>query len=939
MDEQKKNIPFLEKVAQLSISENGKNLENVAFVLPSQRAGLFLKKYLSKIAGQNIWAPQIFTVNDFVNKHSAIKLAEPLVLLFNLYEVYKKVLSENAENFENFIKWGSIMIADFNEIDASLAHKNIFRDLKNLKEIENYSLLSDELTENQSQYISFWNDMIIIYENYNKYLSDLQIGYQGKITKDVAENAELYFKNSELTKIYFVGFNALSKAEEKIILFLTGNNKASILWDTDAYYMNDSMAEAGAIINKYKSVFPAPFTWEGNKLSSQKKQINLYACAQSLSQVRLAGKLVKDIKDNQKTGNTAIVLADENLLEPLLNSLPDDLININITMGLPLKNSMVCNLYRSIIDFLKSTQTIEGSENVKIQYYYKDVELVLKNPILNAKNSWNACIEKGLAFLKSENYIYVNYKNIKPFFEKEIGLDALFELIFGMKHNLNNQSISDSFFGVNENIMNNCSLHLHSEIEKNALIVYSKLFSTIKDYDQLNEYLKNEKVFSQILRQLESKEKINFLGEPLEGLQIMGMLETRALDFENLILLSANEGILPKESTENSLIPQELKKLYGLAGYKERESIFAYYFYRLLQFSEYSFITYNTEADDLNTGEESRYIKQLKLEAKSKNSNIEINEYQIEIPIVFDPLKNPVIAKTDPVQKKLKEIFKNGISPSALNTFINCPLDFYYKYVLAIKESEEFKATIEANKMGTAIHEVLEKIYLEIKEKDKYNIDEITKASVKVEQLLKDNYQKKNSISSGKNHLIFNVSLKFIQSFLKEDKNRLMEAKKLGIEPKILFIEKKLETNINLEFDGEMIPVKLKGTADRIELWGNTTKIIDYKTGSVDESKLSAIKLDKLIVNSDFSKALQLYAYAYLYTKSTGIDKVESGIFCFKSPTKGIMNLEIEKDSHLINTEHYEAFEEIFKTLIQKIWELNEPFKHNPGSKYCTLCQ
>ena len=934
-----KQIPFLEKVAEMALSENVKNLENIAFVLPSQRAGLFLKKYLAQLVGENFWAPQIFTINEFTNRHSTLELADPLVLLFELYVVYENLLKDKAESFESFMKWGALMVADFNDIDSSLAQQNIFTDLKNIKELENNSLLSENLTDNQSQYLLFWNNMVKIYKNYNDHLSDLKIGYQGKIAKDLAENAAMYFDNTAFKKIYFAGFSALTKAEQKIILFLVENKKSAILWDTDSYYMDDENAEAGAIIRKIKPLFPSHFKWKENKLIENKKQIHFYSSTQNLSQVKLAGKLVKDLFDNQKTGNTAIVLADETLLEPLLNSLPNDITNINITMGLALKSTSVCNFYHSIFDFLRNAKHVSNSASRKFQYHHQDVKNLFNNQILQSVIHWNVCLEKAVEHIKDQNKNYIEYSDIKELFVKEKLLDDLLENIFDLKHNFSESNASSVFYKINQVLVKETFPSVKSQIEKNALLVYNEIFEKLQKYSQLNLHLKNEKVFFQILSQLESAQKINFLGEPLEGLQIMGMLETRALDFENVILVSANEGILPKDGSENSLIPQELKRLYGLPGYSERDSIFAYYFYRLLQFPGNIHITYNTESDKFGAGEESRFIKQLRLEATLKNKEIQLFDHQFHIPIAIDPLKNPAIEKTDLIKKKLLALFESGLSPSSLNTFVNCPLDFYYQYVLGIKENQEKEINIEADRMGSVIHNTLEELFSEVKEKNNFTAEAINEMFAKVEKMLIKQFEIENRIDFGMNHLIYNVSLSFIQSFLKEEKKQLDEAKKAGIVPQILFLEEKLEATIEMEIEGKIIPVKIKGTADRIDLWGSVTRIIDYKTGSVNETDLNAMSPINLIENPKYAKALQLYAYAYMYIKKSNASHVQSGIISLKSPTKGLMNLKMDKDNDTITTEHLEGFEHILKKLIGNIWGSDTPFVHNPKSTYCKLCQ
>ena len=762
---------FLEQSADYLISNYINNLHELCIVLPNRRAGLFLKRFLIKKIDKTFWSPEIFSTEDFFSTLSDNELANDITIYFKFYKLYKNETNDDAESFDEFLKWAPVLLNDFNEIDNYLVNANdLFDYLSEAKAIEIWSPDKNELTEFQKKYLKFWKLIPLFYNNLKNDLLSENIAYEGLQHRIIAENIIEKIKNKNWKKVVFIGFNALNKTEENLIKTLLSLDLAEIIWDADSYYVNNKYHEAGDFLRVYQNAFNKNSNFKlNNYFKESEKNITIIGVAQNVGQAKIAGELIKEY--NFDIEKTAVILADENLLFPVLNSIPSTAEDINITMGYPLKNSpihslieLVFILHENAINFSKLT-----SSNL-YRYYYSDIIKILNHPYLNYSDDIKKVLKKIADNIVNNNKIYISFSELEStldIFEKTI-IEDVFFIIF-QKWN----SFSDGILSLEKlinHIKNNLNNTKSNIIEKEFLFSFFKLIKNLKT--QINEFenIKNIRTFHNIFNQIVGYTKLPFYGEPLKGLQIMGMLETRNLDFENIILLSVNEGILPASKNENSFIPIDIKRKFGLPTYKDKDSIFSYHFFRLLQRAKNIYIIHNNDNEGFGKGEKSRFITQLEYELPKLNSNIKIENRIFQNEISFSSITPISIEKSESCIEQLNKIAKKGISPTMLSTYVNCTLQFYYKYVAEIKEPEEITESIEANVFGSVIHEVLEKIYFPFIDKI-VSSEELKKSTILIETLVEKafNNQKITDLKVGKSLLISKVAIKFIKNYISKE--------------------------------------------------------------------------------------------------------------------------------------------------------------------------
>ncbi|MFH1319302.1 MAG: PD-(D/E)XK nuclease family protein [Bacteroidota bacterium] len=1001
--------PFLSKITDHIFKNYKDDISRLCIVLPNRRGGLFLKKYIGKKYKKTIWSPEIFAIEDFIKELSGVEILDNVTLLFKFYKIYCEQTEETelpkqaspsemeleggSHSFDQFIKWAPVLLNDFNEMDEYLADTDkLFAYVNEARAIQVWNLENPELSPNQKSYLMFWKSLGKYYEKLKEELESKNQAYQGMAYRKVSNEISTVeggkkLKERNWKKILFAGFNALTKAEETIIEKLISIGMAEMLWDADTYYTQNQTQEAGRFIAKYKKKWkPNDFKWEENILSTDNKEINIIGIAQNVNQAKYTGEILftsppkspspmgegdLDVLHSKATGDgVAVVLADENFLAPVLNSLPGNISDVNVTMGYPLKNTPLYGLFDAILNLhVNSPQnpesssypgkTKEGFKPGKDQsFYYKDVLKVLNHPYLD--QPMTSIIARKI---QKKNKVFISSNDIEQFVTCELQEDLnILKPVFsswndpGEKGRSVTENALDCFYGLISHFKDFLiSEDENKTIELEYLYAFAKLIkrlkTLLKDHD-LNISSEGEKettlkppmdikTFRTIFNQLVKAEKLSFYGEPLKGLQIMGMLETRTLDFETVILLSANENILPSGKTQNSFIPYDIRREFGLPTYSDRNAISAYHFYRLIQRAKKIYLLYNTEPDEFGSGEKSRFITQLLHELPKVNKNIKITEQLITLPILKVKKKDISIEKDDDILNRLNAWIQRGVSPSALNTYINCPLDFYYKYVLGLEEAEEVEETIEAATLGKCVHHVLRDLYAEFEGKN-ISINDVVKMKPFVEQKTIKAFSREYSaadIHHGKNLLILNVAIRFIENFLKEEVRCLSEIEKEGKSLVIRSLEEKLEMSMKMTLNGVEKRVNFRGTADRIDLVGDTTRIIDYKTGLVQPADLKPGDFENIANDPKYDKAFQLLMYALMYNKNpeglTG--SLITGIISFRRLSQGLMPVIIYESTE-INEEILRSFEDRLKMLMSRIYDMNTPFRHNEEAEYCRFC-
>jgi hypothetical protein len=949
---------FLKQIASKIYKKHSVNLADIAIIIPNKRASVYLQKYFSDIIKTPFFSPKITTINEWIDEQTEAKIISQTELLFIFYDIYVEVEKstnnakpENIETFDSFIKWAKIIISDFDEIDRYLIEpKEIFRDLRNIKDIEQWDLWSfnptqvkknnGELSNSQQQFLDLWDKLPIYYEKFNEKLAELNAVYQGRAYQDFVKKSA--FKNPSTHKhYYFVGFNALSEAEIKIIENLSQQKICTTFFDVDSFYVNNYEHEAGHFYRKLKD------RWQLKektlpKINASPKQIEVIETSQQVAQAKIAGNIIQQLP-KESLDKTAIILADESLLIPLTKSLPPDLKTANITMGYPIKYTHLKSLFDLVFDFQFNQKKFNNETNI----YHKTLLKFLDHPyiqlIINDKNKVSVFEEK----LIETNQIFVTYADLINTFPSLKEIKPLFNIWY--------TDIKKGFYAIQNFVQvlyESFKASKDKDLELEILYHFSKGLDKFKQMWNKYPYPLELKSFKKLFDQFWQQESLSFLGNPIDGVQIMGVLETRAIDFENIIVLSMNEGNLPKSNFSNSLIPYELKKHHNLPVEQDKDAIFAHHFYRLLHHSKRIFLTYNSSAEGFVSSEKSRFITQLENELDTQKYQHQIKHHTYSGEDKQSDIKETIYYLTKDAEKKLDNLFYDrGLSPSALNTFITCPLDFYYKYILGLREDNSVEENIEASSFGTFIHEVLERIFKDnfLIPNKKVSIDVLKAEKKNLKKYLEDQYLKKftkKDIKYGQNKLSFDISLDLLNSFID------YQIKELEKHPNQPIYIKELEKNISAQFtlnvNGKDKKIKIHGNADRIDQFGSVYRIIDYKSGKCDSKKVSIknpktpddLSLATTIKSKDKGYARQLLMYALMFQQSFPEYKnFTAGIISMINIKSWLQNVHVSGwENELINDKILDAFKQEFLDVVAQMYDPTFEYKHNPKSDYCEYC-
>ncbi len=909
---------FLSEVVQEHL-QLGYPLADTVCVLPSERAGVFLKQEFRKQLSNTTFLPEVVSIEKFVEEISGFVKIDTVSLLFEFYEVYKNQC-KGKDDFSVFTQWGNMALQDFNEVDRHLVDsEGLFSYLKDVSRIEKWQVDSEK---NASQLVSnhlvFMENLGKYYRFFKEYLIENKKGYQGLLYRKASQKIDKFITDNGEKKFLLIGFNALNKAEEVIFQALLNSGIGKVYWDSDDYYLN-SRKEAGTFLRKHKTSWKYfeknPFNFISENFKEPK---NIYeiAASKNVSQIKSVGDILSKQKNFE---NTALVLADESLLSLTLNSLPPNLDRLNITMGYFLKDMPIAGFFQTLFDLYLNQEKLDKIEVGA--FYHKDVLRLLNHPFVYKLSKSIENLDVIKEYVVKNNHVFVAESKLCEIIEK-VGEVSLMSL-FSMSHNV-------TFFIERIHLVIYSNKDNFEGFEKECLFRYYNLFLQLESLNNRYKHITKIKTLFSIYGQLIATEKLSFQGEPLSGLQLMGMLETRVLDFETVIITSMNEGVLPAGKSENSFIPFDIKREYGLPTYQEKDAIFSYHFYRLIQRAKNVYLLYNTETDDYGSGEKSRFLTQMEID------KFPIKKFSVS-PVVTSEAKEIIsIQKTPEVITTLKQIAASGFSPSALSTYILDPLVYYKQYILKIHEVEEVEETVAANTLGTVIHDALEYFYkpfqgrfLKVKDVESMisKIDEITIFYFK-------KHYHNGDFSIGKNKLIFEVAKSFIIRFLKMELMLLKEGKKL----KIIATEMKLEAVV--PFEKYDFPIKIKGTVDRIDELDGVLRIIDYKSGKVVSNQLKINDFSVISSDYKYTKALQVMLYVYLYSQNNkGIfeSTIESGIFSFRNMKSNFLRMnfgEGRKNDFNVTEERVLEFLEAVKNIIEELFDVDRPFVENIENPY-----
>lgn len=907
------NPSFLDTLVDVLFDKHLEYISDVIIVLPNKRAKVFLLDKIKNKSADYIFAPQIVSIEEFVQSLSGLRAIDSIELLFDFYEVYCSLtVKELQQSFEQFSNWAKTLLQDFNEIDRYLiAPNHVFSYLKDIEVLKRWDLSIEDKTALIEKQLEFWDKLPMYYESLYEFLLQKNCGYQGLIYREAINNLEFYCSQLDQQKIIFAGFNALNQAEEKIIQHLLALENGIIYWDIDQAFVNDTQHDAGLFVRRFKNSWghykSNPFLWLVDEFS-QSKEIEIIGTSKSIGQTKIVSNIISALLEDNPTENldkVALVLGDENMLIPTLHSLPSAVTSLNITMGYPAVTNPVQMLVAKLFKMHHNALKRDSKSYV---FYYKDVLDVLSNPIVENY------LEAGslIYTLKKNNYTFITHQKVCQLFGDA---NELFTLLF--------QKWTDSPAEIVERIQRILLLikqfldvsKEEDKVTKTFLYAIYKVINKLISYCKDRAYVDSVAVLFSIYKQIIDLAEVSFEGEPLSGLQIMGVLESRVLDFDTVIITSMNEGKFPAGKTTNSFIPFDVKMELGLPTFKEKDAIYTYHFYHLLLRAKKIYLLYNTESEGLDGGEKSRFITQLEVEKKPQH-HIVHSIIQPHVPHIETSLMS--IEKTKTIQERLHQIATGkGFSPSALTTYIRNPIQFYFQRILSIQETDEVEENIALNTLGTIIHQSLEVLYkpylnvfLSVTDVDFM----LSMADGVVYEQFREVY-KEGEVKKGRNLLAFEVAKRNIFNFLKEEKKLIIS----GDAVKILALETKLErtfTSKKLPY-----PVKIAGNVDRIEMRNNVIRIIDYKTGKVDQNQLRISDWQGLTTEIKNDKIIQLLCYALLYQPENSLE-MQAGIISFKNMKGGFMPFEFKEGKEirsLLSAEILDAFTQELFVLIAEI--------------------
>ena len=949
--------PFLYQVASLFYEKWEAEVSRLAFVFPNRRTGLFFQKYLSEVADTPLFSPTILTINDLFIQLSGKQSADRISMLFILYDIYIRQ-SGSTETFDEFLYWGEMLLNDFDDIDKYMANaRMLFSNVTDLREIENdFDFLSDEQiaairsfwssfyprgdTPNQQQFLAVWQVLYDLYEEFRATLAAEGKGYEGMIFREVVESMERgESPDLPYEQIVFVGLNALSVSEERFLAQLQKREIADFYWDYVSDKVTDPDNKASYFVSRNLKSFPSSM-----KLPPEEKvktEIEVIGIPSGIGQAKHVYTLLSDWckeaeMSSEEALRTAVILPDEHLLIPVLNAIPEQIRRINVTMGYPLAGTPVASLIEYILALQKIVRYIDRNP----LFYFRDVLPVLNHRYILSTSP--EIISSLVKEITENNKIYISHTEL----EKTPLLEILFTPVTGV------EAFSDYLIKVLEEL-NKVMSALSDEEEEDAPqrtndLEQEFIFHYFTTVNRMKEVMKDARIemkidtFFRLLKRVTDTITIPFHGEPLSGLQIMGVLETRALDFDRLIILSMNEGIFPQRKAANSFIPYNLRRGFGLPTYEHQDSVWAYHFYRLIERASHVSLLYDTRSNGLQTGEVSRFVHQL--------------HYHYEVPmrdklVVYNvsSSKTPPLAvpKREDIMRRLDAYRKGGskaISASAINTYLDCPLKFYFSVVEGIREEEEVSETIESDVFGSILHKVMEELYKPFQGK-MVTVD-LLKAIRKDTALLTgaiarafaSEFFKTEVVRSltGQNYLIGEMIRKYVEKILERD----------GKLTPFVYIESERKINglISLSDHSE---IRLKGFIDRVDEVLDAIRIIDYKSGS-GTTTFSSIESLFNKEEKDRAKAvMQVFMYCWMYahfTENKG-KTIQPGIYyvrsLFSDPFDPSVYHRIErgKSEKVEDFSGYaQAFEEGLRGCLDEIFNPEIPFTQTPTGKACSYC-
>lgn len=935
--------PFLKTLAQYYYETYGNTINECCFIFPNRRSSLFFQKHLAAICTEPLFAPDTHAINELFARLSPLKQADSLGLIFSLYECYSK-LSNTAETFDEFYSWGETLLADFNDIDKYLVDaEQLFSNLYELKSIDDtFDYLSDEQIEaikhfwrdfkdykgegSRQSFLQSWLILAPLYKQFRQGLANDGKAYEGMMYRTIADMVKTKSVPAlPYKRLVFIGLNALNKSEKLLLKYYQDRDLAHFHWDFNSDFLHDPQNKAGLFIKRNIIDFPQNPQIDFKKYPTP--QFESIAIPSNTGQTKILTNILESrgIKKKADIENTAVILSDEQLMLPMLHALPNTIEAYNITMGYPLRSTAIYSFFNQLLNLQKNARFVDG----KASFYHQNIVSVLRHSftVKHFREDGQALTDH----ITEHNLIYAEADNLTT--------NTLFRHIFkGIPAAIDFPHYLKQIFGTclelyattddNENTTND------TKLEKEFIY---HLYITISRFNDLLDKYSIQPgidIISRLLRKHIDTITVPFYGEPLNGLQVMGILETRTLDFENLIFLSFNEGVLPKASAVNSFIPHNLRFGFGLPTIEHQDAIFAYYFYRIAQRAKNVWMVYDSSSGGMKRSEISRYFSQLKYIYNQKIKE-RVQTYQIEL-----TSPQPIlIEKNGQVMEKLTQFIapnKKMLSASALNTYIECKLKFYFHKVEGIQEQDELKEDVDNSSFGTIFHSVAEELYkpYENSTLTKDILYQLSQNDHLIDQEISKSFAKehfkteKPIVLKGRHLIIGRIIKKYIKQLFKVD---MQDAP---------FIYRKGEQKIRISHTFEEgKTVNFIAFIDRLDEVNGQTRVIDYKTGT--GKKMSFKDMENLVTDSNNRSGaiFQTFFYAWLIYQETGNKNLNPSVYYIRNLFKGF-DPYIYTGKTIVDdfAPYLKEFNTTLETLLSDIFNPKIPFTQTENQDKCRYC-
>ncbi|WP_026999135.1 PD-(D/E)XK nuclease family protein [Eisenibacter elegans] len=1002
---------FLAQCAAHICQTYAEDLAQTVVVLPTKRATFYFKHALSAhIKPEN--QPVLIPIEDFFTYLTDTKVTGAMTLLLELYDVYQH-LDDNID-IDRFAAWGYVLLKDFDQVDRALIDpKALFHNLYDIKLLQQWGISPEKMTERIKRYFKLWENLHSAYDAFQERLRTYNLAYQGMLYRRVAENIDHYLLNHPQHKRFlWVGMNALSHAEEQILQKLIKHNRGGAYWDSDTYYLSHNIEnKAGAFLRKYKNSWASPWYFEGRAMLDGEKEVEIIAAANAAWQGQIANQLLHQWEQKPlaevENLKTAIVLSDENLLLPVLQGLDTQHKALNITMGMSFRHSHLFHfteLFFALHGQLKRQR--EGNKWV-YKFNYKHLLALFQHRYFRSYEQAHLPPESGEKRLSHALIWFINKHNKFALSQEElleIDLDPVFQEDFAQDLALYKAQLA-SLRPLLELLLTRVGSvgKLIDQLEALLLLLpsgqaheeameleYRQLFQevladirqTLNRYKTHNKGLyrqisENRRFFRTLLYQALRQETIVFDSDRLSPLQLMGLLETRALDFEQVIILSANEGILPHTKKINSFIPLDIARSYGLPTYSDQDAIISYHFYRLLQRAQRVALVYVAPSDTYGAKERSRLLYQIESDWVQANPKLKVRTRQAQYRTRQAEQSPELRINKSPwlLQKVKQQITQSGLSPAHINTFIACSLKYFFAEIIGLQAPQQTSDELGADKFGTIIHEILEELFTQMASKNLHRqvgISDIEQMLPQVPGIVEEKFKQSNYVNydlTGENYITKEVAVTFMEQFLKA---QIAEIQKSEQPFEIILLEnvkddtdklgKRQRENIITTFEtiihGETLRVKITGIIDRLDQIGPHLRIIDYKTGKVRATELhiKTEELERLHTDPMADKLRQLWIYKYIVAKElfekqrflpatrtqTPPTQLSAGVYALREPEKFLLSLEEKGQSPQLSTQDWQGFiqtsEYHLEQIIRKMLDPQEDFAKTTDTDTCQYC-